>query len=258
MGIAIGQNQLSAYTQQNVGQTQSSNPASSAKVDDKNASPTGGNVNISEQSKMHVKLDNMLDEVDSIYMSKLSGSDKKALEKAYEALDKLYQSGEPNGAGAKQADKLFDKVDEILNKAEKAMTPEQKKKVDELNGKIDSLLEKYDFEDEEYAEELMAKLEPLDKELDGLIASTLSAAEKKQLAGLNKELDKLFDKSKLSDEDKKAMEASFAKIDKILDKSYNALSDDQKKRVGELEDKIDTVIDALDAHESKTTGYSAA
>jgi hypothetical protein len=254
MEIATNQTSINSYSQETtvIQATSSTGEANrNTGVEDFNDI-----VMFSEQSLMQGKADELMDKLDAIYLSHVSAKDKKSLEKAYTELDDIFKSEQTTPAQDKLANKLFEKIDAIFTQAESTLTDEDKKRIDVLNQKIDILFEADDgdlFDD--VSEQTLAALDPLEKELDDILSSTLTAEQKKELSTLHKQVGQLFDQSGLSDKEDKAIDAAFGKIDDILNKSFEALSDSDKQRVGSLEEQIDEVFNTIEQQSSPLAGY---
>lgn len=254
MDIVSKQN-FNGYAQANLNVQQNTGPGKTAdsQIQQIDLSDT---VQFSDQSMIHNQIDDLYSQVDGIYMSHVSAADKKTLEKAYAELDKLYQSGQTTEAQDKRAEELFGQIDKIFSSAEAKLSPEDKKKVDALNEKIDVLFEQYD-EDyfEELPDELLAELEPLEQELDQILTSKLSKEQKDKLDGLHAQIGKLFERTEHSEADEKAIEKAFDKIDNIMNKSFQALSDEDKQRVNQLESQIDGLFEVVSGQGGQPSGY---
>lgn len=254
MDIVAKQNNLNAYTQhqpmQSLAATDNSSTSSLTQR------KPGDIVLISEQSKIQNNIDGLYEQVDKIYMSHISASDKKSLENAYAELDKLFQSGQSTAADDKRAEQLFNQVDKIFNLAEAKLNPQEKQKIDALNSQIDSLFDDYEGDIfDELPDDLLRTIEPLEDELDKILSSRLSAEQKDKLEGLHNEIAKLFDKSDLTDKDEKAIEKAFDKIDGIMNKSFDNLTAEQKQRVEALEGQIDGLFGAIEQQSDVLEGY---
>lgn len=255
MDIVSKQSDLNAYLQS--GTQLNINPAT-VKGEDLLQQPLAATdaVRLSEESFMYQKLDDLYDQVDSIYLSHVSAADKKMLEKAYAELDALYQSDKSSDVQNQRADALFVQIDNIFNAASAHLSEDERQRIDQLNEKIDVLFEQY--EDETFAElpdDVYAALEPLEKELDGILNSKLSAQQKDKLNELHQKIGRLFDQSAHSEDDEQAIEAAFDKIDGIMNKSFAALSKEDKGRVEALENQIERLYDSLSGATEQLGGY---
>ena len=210
----------------------------------------------SRQSLMQSKADELLDKLDSVYLSHVSAKDKKSLEKAYAQLDEIFQSEQTTPTQDRQADKLFEKIGDIFIQAESTLTDNDKQRIDTLNQKIDQLFYGADAEQfDDISDQTLATLEPLEQALDDVLYSTLTAQQKKELNGLHQQIGQLFNLNEHTVKDDKTITAAFDKIDAILNKSFEALSDTDKQRVQILEGQIDNVFNTINQQKISSMGY---
>lgn len=102
-----------------------------------------------EQSLLQNQLDDLSNQVDLIYSSHLSASDKKTLEQSYAQLDALFQNGQPEQAQDKQAAQLFAKIDvlfdesdgDTIDEAPDELCTSDKNRVQSLESQIDSIFD---------------------------------------------------------------------------------------------------------------------
>ncbi len=231
-------------------------PASQSKNNLEEIAKFNDIVMFSEQSLMQNQVDDLYQQLDAVYLSRISNADKKSLESAYAQLDQIFKTSQPSELQDKQAEKLFAQIDQIFTTAQAALTGTDKQRIEVLNDKIDGLFEDIETDSlEDVPDELLIELDPLELELDNILSSTLTGEQKKELSTLHSQIGRLFDQNERSEQDNKVIEAAFDKIDGILNRSYDALTDADKQRVQLLESNIDDVFDAMEQHSEQVSGY---
>lgn len=246
-------------------------PAVSAKNNLDDVAKFNDIVIFSQQTLMQSQVDDLYQQLDSVYLSRLSKADKKSLETAYAQLDQIFQTTQPSELQDQQAEKLFAQIDQVFTTAEAALTAADKHQIETLNDKLDGLFADFKVESsevdslevdslevdslEDVPVELLIELDPLELELDKILSSNLSSEQKKELNTLHGQIGRLFDQNERAEQGNKAIEAAFDKIDGILNRSFEALPDADKQRVKLLESNIEDVFDAMAQHREEISGY---
>ena len=223
-------------------------------------------VMFSPQTLMQNQVDDLYQQLDAVYLSRISKADKKSLETAYAQLDQIFQTTQPSELQDKQAEKLFAQIDQVFTTAEAALTAADKHQIETLNDKLDGLFADFKVESsevdslevnslEDVPDELLIELDPLELELDKILSSNLSSEQKKELNTLHGQIGRLFDHHEREEQGNKAIEAAFDKIDEILNRSFEALPYADKQRVKLLESNIDDVFDAMAKHREEMSGF---
>lgn len=196
-------------------------------------------VSISNLGMLSNEIDNVFDQMDNIYTSKLSQQQKSALESYYKELDQMFEKQSFSHEGEAKVDELFDKIDALYSQSEQQFTAQDWQALDKLNNKADHLIDREDS----LFERLDDQAQALESEQEDLLVSQLSSKEKQQLADYHQQLNSLFNATK--DNDEASINKIFDKIDSILNAGFEKLSDDEKKQFKTLEEKLDGLYSAL-------------
>lgn len=195
-------------------------------------------VSLSSLGKANQKIDALFDQADAIYQSHIPSNQQKVLNESYDQLDEIYSKNSPSEVEQKHADALFDKIDEIFLQAEKNLSPLEEEQLDAINMKIDEILGNEDQMDGE--------LEQLFQQSDDLLSSKLTTKQKKSLDDLNQQLNTLFDKTNIDDEQ---VEKLFEKIASITNQGYENLSSNEKEKLAGIGTEIDELLSQFEQNE---------
>ncbi len=209
------------------------------------------NVTLSSQAHAFQTLDSPYNELDSIYESHLSAKDIKSIDQAYSRLDEIFSNAEPLAKEQAEADKIFDRLDSIFQQAESKISAGDRERIAQLDEQISAI--ETSLSDEEYnvlSPEQEKQLLALEEEQNNLLLSKLSASERKEVEGLNKQIEALFDKKDFSDADQKQIDGLFDVLDNTLSRSFEQLSADKQEKVMALDQKIEQLLSHI---ESTTT-----
>lgn len=209
-----------------------------------------------ERANLHSKADDMFAQLDAIYLSHVDESDKQVLKQAYQQLECLQYHGVTSAEQDHQANLLFVQIDQIYCKAEASLTQQQKSMIDALDGKIDCLMDDFDLDMlDQLSDDSFLQLDPLEHELESLLTTNLCTEQQNDLAVLQQYVVAWFEDLDHSGHDDKKLREAFDNIDKLLNKSYDALADDVKKRVQTLARNIDDVYRLIDQQSAVLSGY---
>jgi len=201
------------------------------------------NFDISSLGSINQKIDSLFNQADFIYQSHITSTQQKALNESYSKLDELFSKNSPSALEQKSAAALFDKIDQIFEQAENQLTSTEKEELSTIDSKLDELLGTEDIELEGgFSEEIDA----LFQQSDNLLTSKLSTYQKKQLADLNQQLNLLFESNDIQSD---VIDSLFDKIDSILNKGYDKLSDEDKNKFDEINVEIDDLFLQQEKHE---------
>lgn len=210
----------------------------------------------SERANVQSKADDMFAQLDAIYLSHVDESDKQVLKQAYQQLERIEYHGVTSAAQDHQANLLFGQIDQIYCKAEASLTAQQESTINTLDSRIDVLMDNFELDMlDQLSDERFLQLDPLEHELERLLTANLCVEQQNDLATQQQWITTWFeDLDHCANDDKKLLEV-FDNIDKLLNKSYDALADDVKKRVQTLARQIDDAYRLIDQQSVVLSGY---
>jgi len=205
-------------------------------------------LSISNVGEIAKEIDDLFEQMDQIYMSKLTNQQQSDIKAYYQQVDDLFDKENLTPAGEEKLDELLTNIDNIYQLSEQKFTEQDWKSLDALDQKADRLIEAED----EYFDKLDQELIEIEEKQYALISSQLSNKETTQLASYHAQIESLFDATNdLSDTKNQHLGELFSKIENILHSGFEKLSEEQKQAYNNFELKMSHLSDKYDEERAK-------
>lgn len=205
-------------------------------------------LSISNIGEMAKNIDDLFEQMDQIYMSKLTDQQKSDIKDYYRQVDELFEEEQLTLAGEKKLEALFTNIDNIYQLSEQKFTAQDWQSLETLDQKAEQLIA---VEDDLFSQ-LDEELSNIEERQYDLIASQLSNKETNQLANYHDQIERLFNATNvLSDNKNQKLTELFSKIESIWHSGFEKLSKEQKQTYNKFEDKLTYLLEKYDQEQAK-------
>ena len=219
------------------------------------------------EGKLSQEIDAASDKIDDILLKYVTPTQKDKLSNIYQQLDQLFEKNQLTVQEEKSAELLFEQVHNILESSVNKLTSAERETVDKLANKMEELsstqgirLPTKDNKVEVSASgiinsnnislstegKLSQEIDTASDKIDDILLRHVTPAQKDKLDDIYQQLDQLFEKDPLTEQEEKSAEALFEQVHNILESSVNKLTSAERETVDQLANKMDGLITQLE------------
>ena len=220
-----------------------------------------------KEGELGQEIDAASDKIDDILLRHVTPRQKDKLNNIYQQLDQLFEKNQPTAQEEKSAEALFEQVHNILESSVNKLTSAERETVDKLANKMEELsstqgirLPTKDNKVEVSASgiinsnnislstegKLSQEIDTASDKIDDILLRHVTPAQKDKLDDIYQQLDQLFEKDPLTEQEEKSAEALFEQVHNILESSVNKLTSAERETVDQLANKMDGLITQLE------------